>query len=104
MMSLNGENIENNTREKTIVLFRADWSRHSREFKPEFDSYDSRVRVKLAEAVINEDENRLWGMYKITEVPTIIAFEKGKEIARVNGRHSSGLLNKDMDSLLKIIA
>ncbi|MFI5412301.1 MAG: thioredoxin family protein [Candidatus Micrarchaeales archaeon] len=104
MLSLNGGNIENNTREKTIVLFRADWSPNSREFKPEFDSYDCRVRVKLAEAVINEEENQLWGMYKIKEVPTIIAFEKGKEIGRVNGKRQTGLLNKDMDSLLKMIA
>jgi thioredoxin 1 len=104
MISVDAKNIEKETKDKTIVMLRADWCPFCRKFKPDFESYEGKVEVKLAEAVVNEDDDPLWDKYDVKVVPTLIAFKGGKEIARRNGKAMIGLSKNDMDSLLKEVA
>jgi thioredoxin 1 len=104
MKGLDEKDIEKETKEKTIVMFRADWCPFCRKFRPDFESYEGKVKVKLSEAVLNQDENPLWDKYDVKVVPTIIAFKGGKEIGRRNGKAMIGLSKNDMDSLLKEVA
>lgn len=104
MLSLNEGDINISKFDKLIVMFRADWCPFCRRFQPIFDSYDQKAGIKLAEAVINEDENPLWDKFKIKIVPTIIAFYHSKEIGRRDGKLGIGLSKDDVESLMKEIA
>ena len=101
MMSLDEKNMDRAVQDRVIVLFRADWCPFCRRFKPIFDSCEGKTKIKLAEAVINEDENPLWDKYDIKVVPTIIAFSYGKIKARRDGKPGVGLIAEDIESLLK---
>ncbi len=104
MIRVTEKDIAQKTKAKTIVLFRADWCPYCRRFKPIFDSYEGKTGAALAEAVVNEDEDPLWDRYNITVVPTIVAFQNGKEVARKSGKPAMGLSKDDMEALLKQFA
>jgi thioredoxin 1 len=104
MLTVTDKDIVRMTEDKTMVLFRADWCPFCRRFKPIFDSYERKTTIKLAEAVINEDEDPLWDRYNIKVVPTLVAFRNGKPVARRDGKAGIGLEREDMDSLLKEIS
>ena len=86
-----------------IVLFRADWCPFCRKFKPVFDSYEGRTKARMAEAVVNEDENPLWDRFNIQVIPTMIAFKDGKVTARTDGIAGRGLDEADMKGLISKI-
>lgn len=104
-MQVNDANIEKGLKEKSgaIVLFYASWCPYCKRFKPEFEEYESRTKIALAEALIDEDENPLWDKYNIMVVPTMVAFKNGKAVSRRDGKPAKGLSKADMDSLLKEI-
>ena len=84
----------------SVVMFRADWCPFCRKFKPLFESYEGRVNARMAEAVVNEDENPLWDRFNVQVVPTIVAFRGGKEIARKDGVAGVGLGESDLKALI----
>ena len=50
--------------------------------------------------MIDEEENPLWEAYKIDIVPTVIFFESGKALRRLDGRAGVGLTGKDLAAAL----
>ena len=106
MQSLDKDSIhvQMKARDATLVLFRADWCPYCRKFKPVFDSYEGKVKVRMAEAVINDDENPMWDEFNVMVVPSLVAFRSGKEIARRNGKPARGLSQEDLDSILEEIS
>jgi thiol-disulfide isomerase/thioredoxin len=106
MLSLDKDSIHAQTKSKdtTLVLFRADWCPYCQKFKPLFYGYDGKGEVRLAEAVINEDEDPMWDEFNVMVVPTLVAFRSGKEIARRNGKPAKGLTKEDLDSILSEIS
>ena len=85
---------------KTLVLFYASWCPYCANFKPTFESSKTGSIDKIG-TLVDEDENPLWDRFNIQAVPTMIAFENGKIIARRDAKKHVGLTKSDMDSLVK---
>ena len=88
-----------NHKEKTLVLFYADWCPYCANFKPIFEEIRS-DKVQKKAALVNEDENPLWDGFNIQAIPTIIAFQNGQILARRDAKRGVGLTRKDMESLI----
>jgi thioredoxin 1 len=86
--------------QKTLVLFYADWCPYCTNFKPTFEEISSE-KVQKKAALVNEDENPLWDRFNIQAVPTMIAFQVGKIIARKDAKKHIGLTRADMESMIK---
>ncbi|MDE1765403.1 MAG: thioredoxin family protein [Thaumarchaeota archaeon] len=91
--------ILNNGR-KTLVLFYASWCPYCANFKPSFEDANVPSARKI-ESLIDEDENPLWDRFDIQAVPTMIAFENGKIIARRDAKKHIGLTKSDMEYMVK---
>ena len=89
-----------NNKEKTVVLFYADWCPYCANFKPTFEEIKS-DKIEKKTALVNEDENLLWDRFDIQAIPTIIAFQNGQILARRDAKRGVGLTRKDMESLIK---
>ncbi|HKU32498.1 MAG TPA: thioredoxin family protein [Candidatus Nitrosotalea sp.] len=89
-----------NAEEKTLVLFYASWCPYCSNFKPTFEN-SNMDKVRKIEALVDEDENPFWDKFNIQAVPTMIAFEKGKIIARRDAKKHVGLTKSDMESIIK---
>ena len=85
--------------EKTIAMFYADWCPFCRRFKPIFESVKS--KYKKIEIKLNEDENPMWDRFAIQAVPTVIALDGNKIVARKDAKMGVGLDKSDIDSMLK---
>lgn len=84
--------------EKTLAMFYADWCPFCRRFKPVFESAKS--KYKKIEIKLNEDENPMWDRFAIPAVPTVIAFDGNKIVARKDAKMGVGLDKSDIDSML----
>ncbi len=102
MDSYDGKTIDKaiSSKNKTVILFWADWCPYCRKFKPIFDSYNAPEGVSFAESKINEDENPLWDRFAIEAVPTIIAFQNGKQLAKKTAQLYIGLTEADLKEFL----
>ncbi|HYX57179.1 MAG TPA: thioredoxin family protein [Nitrososphaeraceae archaeon] len=85
--------------QKTVAMFYADWCPFCKRFKPVFESVKS--KYKKIQLKLNEDENPMWDKFAISAVPTVIAFEGNKIVARKDARMGIGLEKSDIDSLLQ---
>ena len=88
----------------SVVAFHAGWCPFCRKFMPVFRAFEGKAKVRFAEAQIDDDDNPLWDRFKVEVVPTMVAFEGGKQIARRDGKSGMGLSDKDIESLLKDIS
>jgi len=89
---------------KTVVtLFHTTYCPYVKQFRPIFEKYSQNSNNEYAIADITDDDNPLWDKYKVTEVPTIIAFKEGREIVRRNAVPGLGLTEEDMNGLLNEI-
>jgi thioredoxin 1 len=85
--------------QKSVAMFYADWCPFCKRFKPVFESVKS--KYKKIQLKLNEDENPMWDKFAISAVPTVIAFEGNKIVARKDARMGIGLEKSDIDSLLQ---
>lgn len=88
-----------NIEKKTLVFFYASWCPYCTNFKPTFEETNLNDVRKMA-ALLDEDENPLWDRFNIEAVPTIIAFQKDKIIARRDAKRNIGLTKRDMESII----
>ena len=84
-----------------LILFYADWSEFCTKFKPIFESYQGRLKYKLAGAKVNEDDNPLWDMFRLESIPTMVAFSNGEIVNRRDAKKGVGLTKEDMESMVK---
>ena len=87
-------------KQKTLVLFYADWCPYCANFKPTFEEIKS-AKIQKKAALVNEDANPLWERFNIQAIPTMIAFENGKIITRRDAKSGMGLTRSDMESIMK---
>ena len=88
---------------KVAALFYATWCHYCRAFKPAFESKAGEMRKRGYEAVgavIDGDSNPLWDRYSIEIVPTVIFFENGKVVKRLDGKPGMGLGARDLEDAL----
>ena len=87
------------SKERTCVLFYAEWCPYCANFKPVYEEIKSDKLQKKA-ALVNEDENPLLDRFNIQAVPTVVVFENGKILARRDAKRGVGLTRNDMISLI----
>jgi thioredoxin-like negative regulator of GroEL len=84
-----------------FVLFYAEWCPFSQRFLPIFekcvqDSNHQCYRMKI------DEYPHLCDRYKVDVYPTIVFFENGKAVERLNGTHGVGLNEKQFQDLIKV--
>lgn len=87
--------------ESMIVAFYADWCGFSRAFMPIFVERAPELDPPAAAANISAESDPRWKTHDVQTVPTLVAFEDGEEVARVDGRPGQGLDEADIDRLLE---
>jgi thiol-disulfide isomerase/thioredoxin len=91
---------------KLLLMFYADWCPFCQKFKPMFESLpcftdsQSNVKYRAYGATLNDNDNPLWERFSINSVPTLVAFDKARVVARRDARMGIGLTKSDLDSIL----
>lgn len=101
VLEINKDNFETEVlKSKTLVLadFNASWCGPCRMLKPLLDEVaEKNDNVKIVSINI-DDEEELAEEYKVSSIPCLIVFEKGKEIKR-----SIGLISKsDIEKIIGV--
>jgi thioredoxin 2 len=78
-----------------LVDFWAPWCGLCRQFAPTFDAAASALEPRVRLVKVNtEVEQALAQRFAIRSIPTLMLFNKGKEIGRVSGALPAGQLQK----------
>jgi thiol-disulfide isomerase/thioredoxin len=100
-MSMSKINIESGLEEtlksktKVVALFYASWCPFSQRFLPTFEKY-SKSKPENCLQVVTDDKPRLCDKYEVDIVPTVLIFEKGKVVKRLDGAAGIGLSEKQL--------
>ncbi len=86
--------------DRTAVLFHATWCPYCRSFRPVFERVTGGSRWTAVEAVVDDEDNPLWEDYTLDVVPTVVFFENGTPVRRLDGRRGSGLTEKQLQDAL----
>lgn len=87
---------------KAVVLFHSTWCPFCVSFKPTFVSGTKDANgYTPVECIIDEEENPLWDTYSIDIVPTVIFFDGGKIVKRLDGKAGKGLSAKELAGALR---
>jgi thiol-disulfide isomerase/thioredoxin len=86
-------------KEKVFVLFYASWCPYSQRFLPIFQRVAESKRDCLR--VITDDKASLCEKYSVDTVPTVLIFERGKVMKRLDGEPGAGL---NESKLVKFLA
>jgi thioredoxin 1 len=82
---------------KAIVLFHSTWCPFCRSFKPSFDAVVKDQRAwEPTEVLLEEDDNPLWDRFGIQAVPTVLFFDDGKVVGRLDAELGVGLRESDL--------
>lgn len=108
MENLEADQIDNvlSKTKKVLVMFYADWCPFCHKFKPMFEALpcltdsNSNPKYRAYGAKVNDDDNALWDKFSINSVPTLMAFDEAKLVARKDARMGIGLTKSDLDSIL----
>lgn len=87
------------TKKAFFILFYAEWCPFSQRFLPIFENCAKDTTYRCYRMVIDEHPN-LCEKYSVEVFPTIIFFEKGKALKRLDGTHGVGLNEKQLRDLL----
>ena len=82
-----------------FVLFYADWCPFSRAFLPVFETHAA-GRDKDFIRVLLDDNEDLFDEHDIEVYPTVLFFKSGKVSKRLDGKHLSGLREKQFTDLI----
>ena len=74
-----------------IVAFLAEWCPFCQRFLPEFVALGRESGLSLAIGDVTSDESPLWNEFRIGVVPTLVVFQEGEPVMRVDGVLGSGL-------------
>ncbi len=91
------------TRDRLYVLFYASWCPFSRAFLPEYVDCAKPGEPGYIR-ILCEDTDEHVKKYKIEVYPTVLYFEKGKVVHRLDGKHLAGLTRKALDQFVDTCA
>ena len=87
---------------KIIACFCASWCPFCDRFSPVFDYYSARSNSDVFIRVfVDEDSNPLWEDYSLEAVPTLVMFENGKVVNRLDGGLGAGLSEREFAAWLR---
>ena len=82
MIHLENENFDELIKDKVVVDFFATWCGPCKMLGPVFEELSTEINdIKFIKVDIDEHED-LCRKYKVMRVPTLIVFDKGKEVKR----------------------
>ena len=88
---------------KVAVLCWATWCPFARKFKPVWDAL-----IKTAvetwqplEVLLDDERNPLWAELDVEVVPTVLFFDNGRIVKRLDGKLGVGLTEQDLVSALR---
>jgi len=84
-----------------FVLFYTSWCPFSRMFLPIFEKYAKR-KMKNCLRVKVDDEESLMEKYSVDVVPTVLFFEDGTVLKRLDGKLGKGLTEKQLIDFINI--
>ena len=87
-------------KKKAVALFHAIWCPYCRSFVPIFEEGTRGSKLEVIEAVVDDEENPLWTEHSIEVVPTVLFFENGEVVKRLDGRPGVGLTREELASAL----
>jgi len=87
---------------QVLVLFYASWCPYSQEFLPIFEKHAKGKDQKFCR-VVTDEMPECEEKYEIDVVPTVIYFENGLVVKRLDGVRGSGLEEKQLSSLIREI-
>ncbi len=77
---------------KVVALFHATWCPYCRAFRPVFQRLAGQdTGYQPLEVVLDDEQNPLWDRYSIEAIPTVLFFEDGKVVRRLDARRGIGL-------------
>ena len=88
---------------KILVFFYAEWCPFSRSASHYLFSLNP-ISYKIFRVDLSDENNIMWASFKIRRIPTLIAFDNGKEFWRKEATYMMGLKNADFneaDSIIK---
>lgn len=88
-------------RERTLVLFYASWCPFSRLLLPLFEAAEPEASVPFAKADLRHPLDARWDEYRIVTVPTLVYFEHGEELERLDGVRRQGIARGDFERFLE---
>ncbi len=87
-----------------IVHFQAPWCGLCRLIVPILSKFEAASQGNLRVVSINADENlRLANTYRLTTLPTLLFFDKGKLIYRLEGFQGREELHKNLEDMMRNI-
>jgi thiol-disulfide isomerase/thioredoxin len=86
------------SKDKAIVLFYASWCPFSQRFLPVFEKF-SQDKTRPCMRVVTDDKASLCEKYSVDVVPTVLVFERGKVVKRLDGKPGMGLSEKQLADL-----
>ncbi len=84
---------------RIVVCAAARWCPFCRAFRPRFEAREGTQPFALGWADLSEMENPLWELWRIEVVPTLLAFDDGRPVGRIDGRPLAGLDEDDLDRM-----
>ncbi len=78
-----------------LVLFYADWCGFCAAFVPTFAGIAPDLEIDTVAANISHPGDPRWDEYAVEAVPTLVAFERGVEIARLDAKPGIGVRSRD---------
>jgi thioredoxin 1 len=86
---------------KSVVLYHATWCPFCRAFRPTFDKLTAGGAWDAVEAVIDDEENPIWTEQRIDIVPTVVFYEGGKPVRRLDGRAGVGIAEAELRDAMR---
>lgn len=90
-------------RARILVLYYASWCPFSQAFLPLFEDAEPDANVPFARVDIAHPMDPRWDDRRISTVPTLVYYEHGEELERVDAVRRRGLAKRDLDELLETI-
>jgi thiol-disulfide isomerase/thioredoxin len=89
------------SRDRSLVLFHARWCPFSRAFLPLFEAAEPESSVPFARADLWHPLDARWDDHAIQVVPTLVYFERGEPLERLDGLRGMGITRGDLEEFLE---
>lgn len=90
-------------RDRVLVLYYADWCPFSRAFLPSFEAAEPEASVPMARANLRDARDPRWEDARIPRVPTLVYYEHGEELERLESRRGLGLEAADFEQFMETV-
>lgn len=90
-------------RERLVVLYYADWCPFSRMLLPLFEAAEPEASAPFARANLRHPQDARWDDARVHTVPTLVYYESGEELERVEAVRRKGLARADLEDFLETV-